>query len=706
MPADTSIRSAVLVLIALLVGCTGSSDEARVGMHPVATDLTTGPPATAPATLAEAAPGGFELPAPSTLLKPADTDRTGSYLPEDLIREGSQFDQTLPFSRVTIAATDATFAPQFAGAALGESAFAIYHFEIVDYDRNAEVRTGWIGELPAEGNLWIGLSNWELNRWNFFKPATGSSSVFPPAFEQFFDFGGDLLVVVLVLGSAEASLDGLRIGSEAPTAVIDVQGDSEVMQRATVVFNASSSSDPDGTIEKFEWDFGGDGTFETESATGVIAHTYDLAGEFNAAVRVTDDAGLSATGSTTVSVQTGWIRTIGGASADSINAVAISAEGDIWACGTIANPDGPGGDRLLVKYSAAGDLLLQKRFNTGGETYHAFHLGVASDGQVFVGGNTSEAFESGGSFFQRCDVDGEPVWTIVLDQDDTGNLNAMRVSGTTLFLAGEKFLVDGPHGNFFIINGSGGLQLAKRTVEPCEFSDLQLHSVGFISFAVFAGTTVETFESDLLFAKVDLDDHSANASTWGDDDKFEEGVAIQRAGGSQALPDWALAFDAEIDSNSYTGLIKPSSTDTVVRGSGLETGGVALIASPTQGHCLIANASRPLVFISDASLALQADYGFSESELTVARCAAPLNDMIVVGGSSPRSEGVFNFQFNPAEESLSNVWTNFPMTLSDVSVEVVDLSAVANAADQSPLVQDSGGGDRDCWISVHLPPQA
>ena len=35
----------------------------------------------------------------------------------------------------------------------------------------------------------------------------------------------------------------------------------------TVTFNGSGSSDPDGTITKYEWDLDGNGTYETNSGT-------------------------------------------------------------------------------------------------------------------------------------------------------------------------------------------------------------------------------------------------------------------------------------------------------------------------------------------------------------------------------------------------------------------------------------------------------
>ena len=68
--------------------------------------------------------------------------------------------------------------------------------------------------------------------------------------------------------------------------------------RQTVTFNASASSDPDGTITKYEWDLDGNGTFETDTGTtATTSRVYANAATVNIGLRVTDDDG--ATGTTT-----------------------------------------------------------------------------------------------------------------------------------------------------------------------------------------------------------------------------------------------------------------------------------------------------------------------------------------------------------------------------------------------------------------------
>lgn len=67
-----------------------------------------------------------------------------------------------------------------------------------------------------------------------------------------------------------------------------------------VTFNGAASTDPDGAIVQFRWDFG-DGS----SATGVTAtHTYTATStrSFTATLTVTDNGGRSATATATITV--------------------------------------------------------------------------------------------------------------------------------------------------------------------------------------------------------------------------------------------------------------------------------------------------------------------------------------------------------------------------------------------------------------------
>jgi hypothetical protein len=71
-----------------------------------------------------------------------------------------------------------------------------------------------------------------------------------------------------------------------------------------VQLDAGASTD-DGTIDKYEWDWEGDGTWDSDTGTTPITnHVYGVAGTYHPAVRVTDNDGLSSTDSADVVVTT------------------------------------------------------------------------------------------------------------------------------------------------------------------------------------------------------------------------------------------------------------------------------------------------------------------------------------------------------------------------------------------------------------------
>ena len=68
----------------------------------------------------------------------------------------------------------------------------------------------------------------------------------------------------------------------------------------TVNFASTGSSDADGSIAAYEWNFG-DGS--AVATTPSASHTYTAPGSYTATLKVTDNSGLSAAQSTTITVQ-------------------------------------------------------------------------------------------------------------------------------------------------------------------------------------------------------------------------------------------------------------------------------------------------------------------------------------------------------------------------------------------------------------------
>jgi PKD repeat protein len=87
-------------------------------------------------------------------------------------------------------------------------------------------------------------------------------------------------------------------GAGAPPVAVLAAAPTRGTVPLTVAFDASGSSDPDGSIASIEWIFG-DGTVGSGATT---SKTYNSAGTFTAQLRVTDNSGLVATTSTTITV--------------------------------------------------------------------------------------------------------------------------------------------------------------------------------------------------------------------------------------------------------------------------------------------------------------------------------------------------------------------------------------------------------------------
>jgi hypothetical protein len=95
------------------------------------------------------------------------------------------------------------------------------------------------------------------------------------------------------------SLVGGGGGNQNPVAVLTANPQSGPVG-SPFTFDARSSSDPDGNIVQYEWDFEGNGTFVSGNA--VENFTYNAARTYNAMVRVTDNDGASATDSIAITV--------------------------------------------------------------------------------------------------------------------------------------------------------------------------------------------------------------------------------------------------------------------------------------------------------------------------------------------------------------------------------------------------------------------
>lgn len=113
-------------------------------------------------------------------------------------------------------------------------------------------------------------------------------------------YGGS--IVPEAVFPASVFIDWVRVydmdgtGNSLPTAVF-TQNATDL----TVDFDGSSSSDTDGTITDWAWDFGDGNTGNGE----FVSHTYAASGSYNVALTVTDDGGATNTTNKTIAVNDG-----------------------------------------------------------------------------------------------------------------------------------------------------------------------------------------------------------------------------------------------------------------------------------------------------------------------------------------------------------------------------------------------------------------
>ncbi len=147
----------------------------------------------------------------------------------------------------------------------------------------------------------IAKYEWDLDGNGTYETSSGAS----PTVKRSYSSAGELTVRVRVTdnsGATEEAVRTLKIstgssGNIFPTAAFTISP-NPASPGTLVTFNANGSSDPDGTIAKYEWDLDGNGTYETSTgSTPTVSNAYTEAGTRQIGMKVTDNGG--GTGTTT-----------------------------------------------------------------------------------------------------------------------------------------------------------------------------------------------------------------------------------------------------------------------------------------------------------------------------------------------------------------------------------------------------------------------
>lgn len=133
----------------------------------------------------------------------------------------------------------------------------------------------------------------ESYAWDFGDGGTASTAAATHTYANAGTYDVRLTVVDNDGGTASVTHQVKAVVNQAPRAAF-----TSTTNRFSVSVDGSTSSDPDGTIEEYSWDFG-DGSAATNATA---EHTYAAAGTFTVKLTITDDDGAMdvATKSTTV----------------------------------------------------------------------------------------------------------------------------------------------------------------------------------------------------------------------------------------------------------------------------------------------------------------------------------------------------------------------------------------------------------------------
>ncbi|GAG80840.1 unnamed protein product, partial [marine sediment metagenome] len=155
---------------------------------------------------------------------------------------------------------------------------------------NAPVSFSSSGTKDSDGSI-------ASYRWNFGDGETSTSS--NPS--HVFDATGSYTITITVKdneGASDVDSTHAFISAPAPPSnqppVADCNGPYSAVMLNSIQFSSAGSSDPDGSIASYKWNFGDWGTSDKANPT----HTYPVPGAYDVKLTVTDNMGLSASSTT------------------------------------------------------------------------------------------------------------------------------------------------------------------------------------------------------------------------------------------------------------------------------------------------------------------------------------------------------------------------------------------------------------------------
>lgn len=143
--------------------------------------------------------------------------------------------------------------------------------------------------------------------WNFGDSSSGSNTASGPSTStatHTYPLSGGTYLVTLVVTDSDGATPSLSqpvtiLPGYAPTASF-----THSISGNTISFNAGASTDSDGTIVNYAWNFGepSSGSNTVSGATSTLSHTYSSPGTYTVSLTVTDDEGTTTTFSKSIKI--------------------------------------------------------------------------------------------------------------------------------------------------------------------------------------------------------------------------------------------------------------------------------------------------------------------------------------------------------------------------------------------------------------------
>lgn len=566
-------RLTAFVLLALITctGCGGGGANTAHHLNGAVLPVAAATPTAEPGQASLPA-----IPAFSEQLARYRDPKSASYLPSDLLKQGEAFDPSLPHQHATAGAEGAEFEPAWIPGTPGIDglAYAMYPFSIKGYAGDADLYFSWITPPEDPSLAYFAIANWDTKSWDWYG-SNAEGKLILPSTGDYIDFGGALLVCVVTTGVNKINLDWLRLGSVPPEPQLSANPPYGLTP-FSANFDASGSTDSDGTIAEYKWDPEGDGIFAQSTGTDPqLSFEYTAEGNYAAAVRVIDNDGVYQDKVVHITAVDNVNFTFGSeAGAESAHSVIINSAGQLMLFGDRRDQDNPVDLQVFVAvlspFGTSGTAHIW-----GGAQYDSLSRAVpAPDGSVYACGSSNSFSLTGTGLLQKWNDQGELQWSkLVAANDYSVIFNSLLVYGGNIYVCGTLSQTDLMRHYALVckFDLDAALVWARTAISPqsSNFTDIALYtpiSIGTTSIRLCGAYDQGPGNTDCIYAAYDLDGNLLTCMTWGKPDTPEYGQSISVAG---ANPATYVAAQITLNGKPSIMLGRPGGTTIEISSSGI-----------------------------------------------------------------------------------------------------------------------------------------